>query len=123
MGTKLSSILTTKEISTKDLSGKKLAVDSFNLLYQFLTTIRQQDGSPLTNSQGKITSHVSGLFFRTTKLMKENIDVSFNLTKIKDDNAVNKMIEKIVSVANGEPTKGEILKHHEMLFYLDTVMY
>jgi flap endonuclease-1 len=77
MGTKLSPIITAKEITIADLSGKKLAVDSFNMLYQFLTTIRQQDGSPLTNSKGKITSHISGLFFRTTKLMRENIKLAF----------------------------------------------
>lgn len=77
MGTKLSPIIIAREISIQDLSGKKLAVDSFNMLYQFLTTIRQQDGSLLTNSRGKVTSHMSGLFFRTTKLMRENIKLAF----------------------------------------------
>ena len=74
MGTQLSSILTTKEITLDDLKGKKLVIDSFNVLYQFLTTIRQRDGSLLMDSKGNITSHLSGLFFRTTKLM--------NLTKL-----------------------------------------
>ncbi|MCM2324970.1 MAG: flap endonuclease-1 [Candidatus Woesearchaeota archaeon] len=77
MGTKLSPILVSKEISIQDLSGKKLAVDSFNMLYQFLTTVRQQDGSLLTNSRGKITSHMSGLFFRTTKMMRDNLKLAF----------------------------------------------
>ncbi|MBN2368137.1 flap endonuclease-1 [Candidatus Woesearchaeota archaeon] len=77
MGTQLSSIITAKEISVEDLRSKKLAIDSFNLLYQFLSTIRQRDGTPLKDSYGNITSHLSGLFFRTTKLMKEGIKLAF----------------------------------------------
>ena len=67
MGTHLSPILKTKEISIDYLSGKTLVIDSFNILYQFLTTIRQYDGSYLTDKKGNITSHLSGLFFRTSK--------------------------------------------------------
>ncbi len=85
MGTKLSPIIISKEITIQDLSGKKLAVDSFNMLYQFLTTIRQQDGSLLTNSKGKTTSHMSGLFFRTTKLMRENLKLAFVFDGISPD--------------------------------------
>lgn len=77
MGTQLSSILITKKSSIEELSGKKLVVDSYNMIYQFLSSIRQQDGSSLMDSQGNITSHLSGLFFRTTKLMKNNIKLAF----------------------------------------------
>ena len=65
MGTNLSSILTTKEVSFDVFTNKKLVVDSYNVLYQFLSTIRQQDGSLLKDSKGQVTSHLSGLFFRT----------------------------------------------------------
>ena len=77
MGTKLGSIITSKEISFTDLTQKKVAVDSFNILYQFLTTIRQPDGALLTDSKGNVTSHLSGLFFRMTKLMKQKIKLAF----------------------------------------------
>jgi flap endonuclease-1 len=77
MGTQISSIITSREIKVEDLKGKRVVVDSFNLLYQFLTTIRQQDGSLLVDSKGHVTSHLSGLFFRTTKLMKEGIKLAF----------------------------------------------
>jgi len=46
------------------------AIDGNNALYQFLTTIRQQDGTPLMNSEGKVTSHLSGLFFRTARFLE-----------------------------------------------------
>ena len=77
MGTNLSSILTTKEVSFDDFTNKKLVVDAHNVLYQFLSTIRQQDGALLKDSKGNITSHLSGLFFRTTKLMKEKMQLAF----------------------------------------------
>ena len=63
MGTKLGPIIESQEIEIGDLSGKTFVIDAFNILYQFLTTIRQYDGSFLTDSNGIITSHLSGLFF------------------------------------------------------------
>ncbi len=78
MGTKIKDLIKTKEeISLDELSGKILAVDSFNVLYKYLTTIRQRDGSPLMDSKSQITSHLSGIFNRTTDLMLKNIKEIF----------------------------------------------
>lgn len=77
MGTKLKELVVRKEVSIEDLSGKKLAVDSFNVLYQFLSSIRQRDGSLLTDSHGNVTSHLVGLFSRSAKLMSQNIKLAF----------------------------------------------
>jgi len=66
-----------KKIEIKGLSGKWIAVDAFNTLYQFLSIIRQKDGTPLMDSQGRITSHLSGLLYRTTNLMEAGIKVAF----------------------------------------------
>ncbi len=77
MGTKLKEIIQKKEISLDELRNKKLAVDSFNVLYQFLSSIRQRDGSLLTDSHGNVTSHLVGLFSRTTKLMQYGIMPAF----------------------------------------------
>ena len=85
MGSNLKSILVAKELSMGELSGKTLSVDAFNMLYQFLTTIRQYDGQPLINSKGKVTSHLSGLFFRTIKLIENNIKLVFVFDGIAPD--------------------------------------
>jgi flap endonuclease-1 len=77
MGTNLKDLLIIKEIGFDDLNGKILAVDSFNLLYQFLSTIRQRDGALLKDSEGNVTSHLTGLFNRTTKLMQYGIKFAF----------------------------------------------
>jgi flap endonuclease-1 len=62
-----------RQIELEYLAGKKLAIDAYNWLYQFVSTIRQADGTPLQNSSGDVTSHLSGLFYRTTRLMKLGI--------------------------------------------------
>ncbi|HEV8289338.1 MAG TPA: flap endonuclease-1 [Candidatus Norongarragalinales archaeon] len=72
MGVGLAPILVKHERSLDELKGK-YAVDAFNTLYQFLTTIRQRDGTPLMDSRGRITSHLSGLFYRTTSLLERGI--------------------------------------------------
>jgi flap endonuclease-1 len=73
MGVDISSIVPKKEISLDDLSGKIIVVDAFNTLYQFLTTIRQPDGTPLMDRRGNITSHLSGLYYRTLNLLAKGI--------------------------------------------------
>ncbi|MFA4960458.1 MAG: flap endonuclease-1 [Candidatus Pacearchaeota archaeon] len=73
MGVQISEIIPKKEISFPDLKGKIIAIDAFNTLYQFLTTIRQPDGTPLMDKNKKITSHLSGLFYRNINLLQEGI--------------------------------------------------
>jgi flap endonuclease-1 len=77
MGCAITSLLEGKEIAIEDLSGKIVAVDTLNILFQFVTTIRQRDGSPLMDSHGQITSHLIGLFNRTTSLMGKGLKLVF----------------------------------------------
>lgn len=65
-------------LQLEDLRGKSLAVDANNYLYQFLALIRTQKGTPLKDSYGNITSHLTGLMFRSTRLIHDyNIDLVF----------------------------------------------
>ena len=77
MGLAITEILTPKAISFEDLRNKTLAVDTYNLLYQFLSSIRQADGSLLMDSKGRVTSHLTGLFNRITRLMSYNMKFIF----------------------------------------------
>jgi flap endonuclease-1 len=69
MGTNLRELVEAQPVGLAELRGKVLAVDSFNLLYQFLTTVRQADGGLLTDSKGNVTSHLTGLFSRLSALL------------------------------------------------------
>ncbi|HID80438.1 MAG TPA: flap endonuclease-1 [Ignisphaera sp.] len=57
----------------RELMGKVVALDAYNALYQFLAAIRQPDGTPLIDRKGRVTSHLSGLFYRTINLMEHGI--------------------------------------------------
>jgi len=73
MGTKLGDIIRAETITLNDLSGREIAVDAFNTLYQFLSGIRQPDGTPLMDRRGQVTSHLSGLFYRNVNLLEIGI--------------------------------------------------
>lgn len=77
MGLQISDIVPKKEIEISDLRGKTIAVDAFNVIYQFLSTIRQPDGTPLQDSKGRVTSHLSGLFYRNLNLLQEGIKLIY----------------------------------------------
>jgi flap endonuclease-1 len=77
MGVKLPGILPVKTLSWDDLKGKKIAIDASNVLYQFMSSIRQRDGTPLMDSKGNITSHLSGIFYRSANLMARGINLCY----------------------------------------------
>ncbi len=73
MGVKLKDIVEPKKIDFKDLEGRAVSIDAFNTLYQFLSTIRQRDGRPLTDENGNITSHLSGILYRNSSMVEKGI--------------------------------------------------
>jgi flap endonuclease-1 len=77
MGLNIREIISRKELDMSELKGKTLCVDAFNVLYQFLSTIRQADGAPLQDVEGKITSHLSGIFYRNVALLSEGIKLIY----------------------------------------------
>jgi flap endonuclease-1 len=73
MGVGISDIVPSKERTLKDFRGRTIAIDAYNTIYQFLAIIRQPDGTPLMDSRGRITSHLSGIIYRTSNLLKEGM--------------------------------------------------
>jgi flap endonuclease-1 len=72
MGVLLTPIIVKETVSLAAFHGATLAVDAPGELYQFLALIRLRDGTPLRDSHGRVTSHLSGLFYRTTRLIAEH---------------------------------------------------
>jgi flap endonuclease-1 len=73
MGVKFKDIVNPESIKFNDLKGKIVALDAANVIYQFLSSIRQADGTPLMDHNGKVTSHFSGILYRTTSLIEKGI--------------------------------------------------
>ncbi len=77
MGIAITELLPKKEVSFESLKGKTFAVDASNVLYQFLASIRQPDGTPLMDKNNHVTSHLMGLSTRIPNLMQQNIKLAF----------------------------------------------
>ena len=72
VGVLLTPIVVKEQLALGALRGRVLAVDGNGELYQFLALIRLRDGTPLRDSSGRITSHLSGLFYRVTRLIADH---------------------------------------------------
>lgn len=72
MGVALTPIVVRQPITLADLRAQRLAIDGNGELYQFLALLRLPDGTPLRDGKGRVTSHLSGLFYRTTRLIAEH---------------------------------------------------
>ena len=75
MGVKINELVkeVKRSITFENLFQKRIAIDAFNTIYQFLAIIRQPDGTPLKDYDGNVTSHLSGLFYRTINFVEHNI--------------------------------------------------
>lgn len=77
MGVQLGDIIKPKKVSLEDLSGRVIALDGHNVLYQFLAIIRGRRGEPLRDREGRVTSHLSGLLYRNSNLAEAGIKVAY----------------------------------------------
>jgi flap endonuclease-1 len=77
MGVNISDIVPKTKRNLTHFKGKWVAIDAYNTLYQFLSIIRQPDGTPLKDTQGRTTSHLAGLLYRTTNLMETGVKPVF----------------------------------------------
>jgi len=117
MGVNLRPIIVKNSIDMENLKNRIITIDASNIIHQFLSTIRQPNGTPLTDSEGNITSHLVGLFYRTLRLLKdfsikpvyvfdgEMPDVKFDIVekrKIRREKAAEKWIEMKKKKSNEE---------------------
>ena len=77
MGTAIKDIVSRENISLDQLNNQTLGFDAYNIIYQFLSSIRGQDGTPLKDSKGNVTSHLTGLFYRTINLVDRGVKPVF----------------------------------------------
>jgi len=77
LGVNLRDLVPKTTVDLASMSGKSIAIDAYNALYQFLAIIRQPDGTPLKDRTGRITSHLSGLLYRTSNLVEMGIRVVY----------------------------------------------
>ncbi len=86
MGLNIREIIPRRELELSELKGKTICVDAFNTLYQFLSSIRQIDGTPLMDRKKRITSHLSGIFYRNVTLLEQGIKLIYVFDGIPPEN-------------------------------------
>ena len=116
-----------REIKLEQLAGRCIALDAYNALYQFLSSIRQPDGTPLMDRLGRVTSHLSGLFYRTINLLEAGIKVvyvfdgrppEFKLIEIEERRrAKEKAIEEVVKALR-EGRREDVAKYMKRAVFL-----
>ncbi len=77
MGVQLGDLVEPRKVSIEDLAGRSIAFDGHNILYQFLAIIRGRQGEHLKDSQGRVTSHLSGLIYRNANLMEAGVRIVY----------------------------------------------
>ena len=73
MGLDLKPLVIREKTKLESFASKVVAIDAYNALYQFLAIIRGPDGSHLSDSSGRVTSHLSGLFYRNINFLSLGI--------------------------------------------------
>jgi flap endonuclease-1 len=73
MGLNLKPLVIREKTKLESFSNKVIAIDAYNAIYQFLASIRGPDGMQLTDLEGRITSHLSGLLYRNINFLSLGI--------------------------------------------------
>jgi flap endonuclease-1 len=120
-----------REIKLESLAGRYIVLDAYNALYQFLASIRQPDGTPLMDHAGRITSHISGLFYRTINLLEAGIKPvyvfdgkppEFKLAEIEERKKIKeKAIEEAIKAIK-EGRRDEAVKYMKRAVFLTSEM-
>jgi len=120
-----------REIKLESLAGKCVALDAYNALYQFLASIRQPDGTPLMDRAGRITSHLSGLFYRTINLLEAGVrpvyvfdgkPPEFKLLEIEQRKKVKEKALEEVEKAIREGRREDVAKYAKRATFLTSEM-
>ena len=77
MGLDLKPLVVREKTKLESFASKVIAIDAYNAIYQFLAIIRGPDGLHLSDSQGRVTSHLSGLFYRNINFLSLGIKPVF----------------------------------------------
>ncbi len=132
MGVKISELVDKKDIKWEHLEGKKLAIDASNVLFQFISSIRQPDGTPLMDGDGNVTSHLVGLFSRVPNLMQKGINPVFVFDgeapalkeKVREKRrAVKERAREKYMEAAVEEDEEEMGKYSRQMGYANTQMF
>lgn len=73
MGLDLKPLIIRERTRLESFASRIVAIDAYNAIYQFISIIRGPDGTSLTDSHGRVTSHLTGLLHRNVNFLSLGI--------------------------------------------------
>tara|TARA_B100000963_G_scaffold177107_1_gene154032 strand:+ start:1688 stop:2689 length:1002 start_codon:yes stop_codon:yes gene_type:complete len=64
-------------VNLHTLTGKTIAIDASLFMYKMLINVRKSDKSYFTSQDGKVVSHITGIFYKTVNYLAVNITPIF----------------------------------------------
>lgn len=110
MGLPFRDLVRPEELPWEALAGRSVAVDAYNAVYQFLATIRQRDGQPFSDPEGRITSHLIGVLYRTTSLLGQGVTPAWVFDGKPPDLKAGTLRERFVAKERAETAWKEALE-------------
>ena len=117
--TQLIKINSPNAIQTKNLhnlTGQKVAIDASLFMYKMLINMRNNDQSYLTSKDGKVVSHITGIFYKTANYLAVNITPIYvfdGKPPVNKSDVIKNRHQK-VSLAKEEieNTESQVMKNH-----------
>jgi len=89
-------------INLHKLSGKTIAIDASLFMYKMLINVRKSDQSYFKSEQGKVVSHITGIFYKTTNYLAVNITPIYVFDGKPPDNKSEVLKSRNEKVANAK---------------------
>ena len=117
--TQLIKINSPNAIQTKNLhnlTGKKVAIDASLFMYKMLINMRNSDQSYLTSKDGKVVSHITGIFYKTANYLAVNITPIYvfdGKPPVNKDDVIKNRHHKVSLAKEAiENTESQVMKNH-----------
>ncbi|MDI6737476.1 MAG: flap structure-specific endonuclease [Nanoarchaeota archaeon] len=110
MGVNITGIVNFRNLKEGELKGKTIAVDTYIQLHQFMRTMPM-----LNDNKGNVTTHLSGLFYRTARLLEMKakpcfvLDGPFLLPNEKPEERIMPRTSETITLKMAEDAKQLLL--------------
>lgn len=119
MGVKLTPLLIPDICQFQNLAGKKLVVDGCNLLFRYISKIRNAENEILYNAKGDPVSHLIGIFYFCINLVERRIRPIFVFDGYPPAEKRQRSPEKIARLVNMWQLYNKHADDHKRLFKQD----
>jgi flap endonuclease-1 len=101
------------------LSGKRVGIDASLFMYKMLINMRSANNAYLTNKDGKVVSHITGIFYKTANYLAVNITPIYIFDGKPPQNKTDVLKQRHEKVANAKSAMENNTLTEEQLNHLE----